>query len=278
MPLSSREILLCPVCGATVGAQPDLLTCSSGHRFDAARQGYFNLLTGRGTRFEADTAGMVGAREDFLSAGHYEPLRSALADAAVRLAPRSSTIVDAGAGTGYYLRAVADRFPGAFPVALDISKFALRRAARRLPDGVSLVWDVWKQLPLQSRSVDLLLNIFAPRNPAEFFRVLGPNGLLLVATPQPGHLVELREQAVLLQVPDGKAEDVARSLAGSLKEIERNSLEYQMDLSPAAVKSAILMGPAARHYGPGQLDAVMERLEGHQLVSAAFTVQAFVQA
>ncbi|MBG6218262.1 23S rRNA (guanine745-N1)-methyltransferase [Arthrobacter sp. CAN_A6] len=278
MPLSTREILLCPVCGAAVDAHPDLLACSSGHRFDAARQGYFNLLTGRGTRFEADSAGMVEARENFLSGGHYEPLRNTLAGAAARLAPHASTVVDAGAGTGYYLRAVADRFPGAIPVALDISKFALRRAARRLPDGVSLVWDVWKQLPLQSGSADLLLNVFAPRNPAEFSRVLSPNGVLLVVTPQPGHLAELREQALLLQVPDGKAGDVVDSLAGSLKEIERNSLEFDMDLSPAAVKSAILMGPAARHYEQGQLDAAVERLEGHQRVSAAFTVQAFVHA
>ncbi len=258
--------------------RPDSLICSGGHRFDAARQGYFNLLTGRGTRFEADSAGMVEAREEFLAAGYYGPLRDALAAAAVRLAPQSRTVVDAGAGTGYYLRAVADCFPDAFPVALDISKFALRRAARRLPEGVSLVWDVWKPLPLQDRSVDVLLNVFAPRNPAEFARVLKPDGLLLVVTPQPGHLAELRKQAVLLQVPGGKDDDVKRSLAASLTEVERTRLEYAVDLPPAAVKRAILMGPAARHYDPGQLDAVVERLDGHQRVSAAFTVQAFVRA
>ena len=64
-------------------------------------------------------------------------------------------VVDAGAGTGYYLHEVTTRLspqgsgstaPAA--VAFDISKFALRRAARLNPDAAVFVWDVWRPLPL----------------------------------------------------------------------------------------------------------------------------------
>ena len=63
--------LLCPVCrnGLMHRRRRAALACRGGHSFDAARQGYFNFLVGKGTVFEADTADMVAARFDFLVAG-----------------------------------------------------------------------------------------------------------------------------------------------------------------------------------------------------------------
>ncbi|WP_043435563.1 putative RNA methyltransferase, partial [Arthrobacter sp. I3] len=61
--------LLCPVCrqGLRFTGGARTLVCGAGHSFDAARQGYFNFLVGKGTVFEADSADMVAARFDFLS-------------------------------------------------------------------------------------------------------------------------------------------------------------------------------------------------------------------
>ena len=69
--------LLCPVCREALAPVPasagatrsSALSCRHGHSFDAAKQGYFNLLVGKGTAFEADTAEMVAARTAFLDAG-----------------------------------------------------------------------------------------------------------------------------------------------------------------------------------------------------------------
>ena len=86
MPLPPLPPCCCPVCrrplrpagaGEAVPAGP--WCARAGHSFDAARQGYFNLLVGKGTVFEADTADMVAARFDFLDAGHYRPLADAVA-------------------------------------------------------------------------------------------------------------------------------------------------------------------------------------------------------
>lgn len=148
MPPAPLPLLLCPVCrnplaAAETGGVPSL-ACGLGHRYDAARQGYFNLLTGSGTKFQADTAQMVQARADFLAAGHYLPMAQELAGLVAASAPAARTLLDAGAGTGYYLQAVTEKLPGAAAVALDISKFALRRAARTLPAAACLVWDVWR--------------------------------------------------------------------------------------------------------------------------------------
>ena len=81
MPFPAQDLLRCPVCAGAWDpwrSSDRSLVCGSGHRFDAARQGYINFLTGRGTRFVPDTADMVSARDRFLTAGHYAPIAGAL--------------------------------------------------------------------------------------------------------------------------------------------------------------------------------------------------------
>src|SRR5512141_2541684 len=103
MPPASAASLLCPVCRSRLGFSDEAgrtLGCPAGHRFDAAKQGYFNFLVGKGTVFEADTADMVAARFDFLSAGHYRPLAAAVADRALPFlaggtADKPGTVLDA---------------------------------------------------------------------------------------------------------------------------------------------------------------------------------------
>ncbi len=251
------------------------LVCPRGHRFDTARQGYINLLTGRGSSFRSDSAEMVDAREHFLGSGQYAPLRAAVVSAALRHRQDPAVILDAGAGTGYYLRALVDAAPGAFPVALDLSKFALRRAARSVPEGLSLVWDVWRTLPVAAGSVDVLLNVFAPRNAEEFLRVLSPEGCLVVVTPRPGHLAELASVGPLLSVPDQKADDLLASFHGALVEEERVELDYPMQLPGELARSAMVMGPAARHTpAAGRRESPTDD-DGQALleVTARFTVQ-----
>ena len=193
MPSSPAVPLLCPHCRAPLYTadtgqatlRPAALVCGSGHSFDAARQGYFNLLVGKGTVFEADSAEMVAARFAFLESGHYRPLSDAVAAAVTpMLSGGARTILDSGTGTGHYLRAllddVAPTTSGLTAVGLDISKFALRRAARLNPEAINLVCDVWQPLPVADAAVDVITVIFAPRNVAEFARVLRPGGQLVV--------------------------------------------------------------------------------------------------
>ena len=271
-------VLVCPVCRdplAAHAADPPFLACGRGHRFDAARQGYFNLLTGAGTKFQADTAEMVQARVDFLGAGHYLPMAQQLAGLVADAAPGARTVLDAGAGTGYYLQAVSAALPNAGVVALDISKFALRRAARALPAATSLVWDVWRPLPLADASVDAVLNVFAPRNAAEFRRVLTGNGILAVVTPQPGHLQEIRALAGMLDIGDEKESRVTDALAEHFRPGQTLQCEYPLQLSATDIRNVALMGPSARHVDRDTLSRNLAPLTGTVLVTAAFSLQLF---
>lgn len=276
MPLDLDDVLICPLCSGPLSeVRETTLGCPSGHRFDAARQGYYNLITGKGTAFQADTAEMVDARSAFLGRGHYAPLRDAIADAVAAQVDEPAVILDAGAGTGYYLKELHRRQPGSRSVALDISKFALRRTARQVPDGVSVVWDVWQPLPVRESSVDVILNVLAPRNPGEFRRVMRPGGTLVVATPLPGHLAEIASAASLLEVPADKAAQLTNSFAGLFEPASSQKVEFALQLTPADVHDAALMGPAARHLDRGALRRRVAMLPDTSRAHASFTVQAF---
>ncbi|MCU1541971.1 MAG: methyltransferase protein [Arthrobacter sp.] len=287
--------LLCPVCRSALGpggGSSRTLACPAGHRFDAAKQGYFNFLVGKGTVFEADAADMVAARFEFLSAGHYRPLADAVAELcapALTAQPIAgiasvAVVLDAGTGTGHYLRALLDRTapkgsaPAGRPVAaigLDISKFALRRAAKLNPEAVNLVSDVWQPLPVADGAVDVVTVIFAPRNAAEFARVLRPGGRLVVVTPRPGHLAEVAGQAGLLGIEPAKDERLAASLAGYFSVLSGRDLDLDLALSPADVARLALMGPAGHHLDRGALDSLVAALPPVSAVSARFRISVF---
>jgi 23S rRNA (guanine745-N1)-methyltransferase len=297
--LSRLPVLLCPVCrqdlqpvGAGGTGRVRALACRERHSFDAARQGYFNLLVGKGTAFESDTAEMVAARTAFLDAGHYRVLAEALARAAEpALNGPAPTVLDSGTGTGHYLRAVLDylddqlknREPvdgadGVAAVGLDISKFALRRAAKLNPEAINLVGDVWQPLPLPDAAVDVVTVVFAPRNAAEFARVLKPSGRLIVVTPRAGHLGEIASQAGMLGIDPDKDERLAEALAGRFSPLPEQDIDVELSLSPEDVANLALMGPAGHHMDRATLSGRLAGLPQTTRVSARFRISIFVPA
>ncbi|WP_018786069.1 putative RNA methyltransferase [Micromonospora sp. CNB394] len=252
--------LRCPVCAEplaeTTAGTARALRCPRGHSFDIARQGYVNLRTGRAPH-TGDSAEMVAARAGFLAAGHYDTVAAALATTAVRVADSGPypLVVDAGAGTGHYLAAVLAALPDAAGLALDVSKPAMRRAARAHPRAAAALADTWQRLPLADRSTAVLLNVFAPRNGPEFHRVLDPGGALLVVTPAADHLTELVDALDLLRVDPDKADRVAGSLRGHFTEESATGYRARLALTRAEVTTLVGMGPSAWHADPRRLAA-----------------------
>ncbi|WP_285243008.1 putative RNA methyltransferase [Pseudarthrobacter sp. fls2-241-R2A-127] len=278
--------LLCPVCSdpldllePNTGTQPRL-ACAAGHHFDAARQGYFNLLVGKGTSFEADSAAMVQSRVNFLGGGHYRPLAQAVASAVVPNLPGTGAVVlDSGTGTGHYLREILDAATAdgrhVAAIGLDISKFALRRAARLNPEAVNMVCDIWQPLPVATGSVDAVTVVFAPRNPAEFARVLRPAGVLVVVTPRRGHLAEVAAVTGMLGIEEGKDERLAEAMAGHFDLESARDVDIPLELTRAAAADLAFMGPAGHHLNLGQIEARLDGVPEPVTAGAKFRLLVF---
>ena len=168
--------LTCPVCGGALHREERSLRCGAGHCYDLARQGYVNLLrTNRSKdKRHGDDKRMVAARTAFLDAGYYAPLRDAIAAAATEYTSGDADVLDAGCGEGYYTAHVLHMLQaqGASPsvCGVDISRDALIYAHRRAPELTLAVASI-AHLPVADASCDLVLNVFAPHDAAEFARV-----------------------------------------------------------------------------------------------------------
>ncbi|WP_433022431.1 putative RNA methyltransferase [Kribbella sp. CA-294648] len=270
------SVLRCPVCGDALSLTARTAVCPRRHAFDLAKQGYLNLLPSASTGIEGDSADMIEAREAFLSAGHYTPIRDALIAASTKAlahkrgefgvrrvgegsggegsAVEGGLVVEVGAGTGYYLAGVVGAASGQWGLALDVSRYAARRAARVDPERIgAVVCDAWRELPVQDQAAALVLNVFAPRNAQEMARILAPGGSLLVVTPNQTHLTELVEVLGLVRVDQEKEQRLTASLAGSFVRTGSEVVEVAMRLDHAAVERLVAMTPSARHTAKAEL-------------------------
>jgi 23S rRNA (guanine745-N1)-methyltransferase len=238
-------LLRCPHCRAPLGLDGASLRCEAGHSFDIARQGYASLLSAAARTGTADTQAMVAARLAFLEAGHYVPIADALAAACAQAGP--GALVDVGSGPGWYLTRVLDGLPDRVGLALDVSKHALRRAARAHPRIAAVACDTWGPLPVRDAVAGAVLSVFAPRNPSELARVLAPGGELVLVSPSERHMSELIPGLGLVNVEPRKEERLASQLRELFERTEAMPVEYTMELGHSDVEALVAMGPSAHH-------------------------------
>lgn len=205
-----------------------------------------NLLAGKPLgALVGDSAEMVAARRAFLDAGHYRTLADCLGQIVAETKPR--VVADFGCGEGYYLSELARRaeLSDAQLYGTDISKPAVV-AARRVVAGRFAVADTNRFIPLPNGSVDLGLCIFAPRNAAEFARVVRPGGQLVVVIPAPQHLASLRERFSLLGIEADKPAKIAAQLSNFASR-GTQAVRVPLRLDEPALRGLIMMTPNARH-------------------------------
>ncbi|MGW7545110.1 putative RNA methyltransferase [Streptomyces sp. NPDC054770] len=250
----SLDLLRCPTC-RTRRLHPgrNALRCPAGHSFDIGRHGYVGLLTGtRAT--SGDEAAMVQARERFLATGGYAPIRGVVARLVAGALREQATVVDVGCGTGYYLAGVLDQLPGARGLGLDTSVRALRSAARAHDRAAAAAWDVFRPFPLATGVADVVLDVFAPRNPAEFHRVLRPTGRLIVVRPTGRHLAELRDRLpAMVTIDPAKEQRLHRALDPFFAVAGTERVEYRALLTPKEALDLLEMTPSARHLSHADL-------------------------
>lgn len=215
----TAAVLRCPVCGGRLErrlADGRLagLACAANHTFDAAKEGYVNLLTGkRNSKDPGDNKLMVEARRTFLGAGYYAPFRDCAAGMVKERGPDLPLLLDVGCGEGYYTETFAQL--GGL-CGIDISRTAVRMAGKRLKaafpariaDGsIALCAASAMALPAEDGQFDFVVNLFSPLDAGEVRRVLKVGGRFLYAVPAPEHLMELKRVLYDRPYPNGEHTD-----------------------------------------------------------------------
>lgn len=257
------SLLRCPVCQGKLHAVGETdrvraVECAKRHNFARAKKGYLSLLSGPKAR-SGDTADMVAARRSFLDSGLYSHLAAEIARCTIGQleagSPSPLTVLDAGCGTGYYCAAVLEASTEAGiasrAYAFDSAPAAAAAAAKAHPRITAFTWDVYRPLPLEDGSVDVILSIFSPRVAAEFHRVLKPGGVLITARPTQNHLAELlQSHDGTVSIDEHKESRLQRTLEPFFAEGERRLVSHPLHLSAQQARELIGMTPSARHIDP----------------------------
>src|SRR5260370_28719526 len=105
------SVLQCPVCREPLVQSPGGYQCFNKHTFDAARQGYINLLLSHKKRSKepGDSPELIQSRRKFLNRGFYDRLslglNQVLASSLFGLDLKGNvSILDAGCGEGFFLK------------------------------------------------------------------------------------------------------------------------------------------------------------------------------
>ena len=191
---ASATAFACPICLENLTLVESSLKCSIRHSFDLAKFGYVNLAPQikQSTNYDKEN---FQNRQQILEAGFYQAILEAVSDL-LASSETSTTVLDIGCGEGYYSRKLQEAYPKATFYAFDLSKESVQLAAKS-DASWKVNWFVGDlaHLPIQSKSMEVILDIFSPANYAEFERVLKTEGVIIKVVPTSSHLKEIRQLA-----------------------------------------------------------------------------------
>jgi 23S rRNA (guanine745-N1)-methyltransferase len=236
------------------------LVCRADHRFDRAKQGYWNLLQPQDKKSKnpGDSEDAVLARHRWLQHGHATSLIETLRPWFAANGPETNQrTLDLGCGEGSFGPALfsteADSYCG-----IDLSKRAIKLAARGWPEATWVLANADRVLPAADQSVHRVMSLFGRRPISEIHRVLVPGGICVVAVPGEDDLIELREQVQQTGQRRSRWEMIADDmrLAG-MEVIDQKHWHSNVKLEPDAIADALAMTyRAVRHSQKSRLDAV----------------------
>jgi len=259
---------ICPICQSPLHLHQASkgYYCHNKHHFDLAKEGYLNLLPvqHKKSKEPGDSRAMMRARRNFLEAEFYLPLAKAIANIIDKQRQNESNIhiLDMGCGEGYYSRQIENHCLNSDDIDLhgiDIAKNAIFAAAKKQPKAHFIVASN-KSMPYSDAYFDLILRVYAPSNDAETIRLIKPNGLLLLVTPGPRHLWQLKE----FIYKEVKEHTIEVPLPAGFEQIESQSIKYTIQPNQDQRMALLQMTPFAWR-AKGEIQNRIQRAKGLEI-------------
>ena len=229
-------------CSETLNLNGNTLRCAANHCFDRAREGYWNLTQPQDKKSSSpgDSDEAVLARHRWLERGHAVGLVESLkqwTDSRNAAEP----VVDLGCGEGSFGPALFSERVESY-CGIDLSRRAIKLAARRCPDATWVLANADRGLPFADRSVGMVVSLFGRRPVKEIERVLADQGKCVFAIPGEEDLIELREQTQTEGHRRSRWELVVEEMKTvGLELSQQKKWTQQVDLDSAEIADALSM-------------------------------------
>ena len=194
---------------------------------------------------------MVQARRAFFATDHYHFLRQEIANLISLSSPQ--TLLDLGCGEGFYTHFFANELPECDVYGLDISKSAVKYAAKRYKEANFSVASA-KQAPFADESMDCVVTVFAPVFEQELQRLVRSTGKVILVNPGPKHLFELKS----LIYPEVNLHTHPDTPAG-FKLVKHHELEKRIEIKTEIIEHLIQMTPFAWKFKESHYDALKQK-------------------
>ena len=258
-------------CHATLQREGNGLSCSAGHHFDRAKEGYWSLIQpqDRKSSKAGDATTAVLARQRWLQRGNANELinflkpwvtqgvaYSASGSQTNRESPR---ILDLGCGEGSFGPALFGEYANSF-CGIDLSKRAVRLAARGWPEATWVLANADRTLPIHDESIDCAISLFGRRPVRELARISKPNGKCIIVVPAADDLIELRERTQKAGHRRSRWETIVDEFSSSgYRFREHQTWKQRLHLDRDAISDALAMTYRAVRYSQQvRLDSISE--------------------
>lgn len=229
--------MICPKCFSKLTKVNKSYICINNHNYDISKEGYINLLLSKTNA--GDNKDLIEGRINFLKKDYYKPLVLEIINILKEYNDLPNiNLCDCGCGIGYYSRQLKESFNNINIYGTDISKDAIKYAAKSDKNTTYIVSSNQK-IPFEDKFFDILIHIFSPVFIEEAKRIIKDDGILIIVSPGKKHLYELKE--LLYSSPYYNKIEEENYL--NFNKIISKNLIYKIDIDCATFHDLIKMTP-----------------------------------
>lgn len=190
-----NNIFICPLCKEKLYLKNDTLLCKNNHSFDISKKG--NLFLIKTNNYKASliyNVNLFKNRRNFINHNFYNEIYEVIANFINSLNFDKLNILDLGCGEGVHSKLMQEKIKiNNNLIGIDYSKDAINMATDYLQYGnIYCVGDI-NNLPIQDKTINLIINFLSPYNTLEINRILKNDGYFIKVVPGDNYLKELRE-------------------------------------------------------------------------------------
>lgn len=235
------SLILCPFCNNELSLNNNSLICSNNHNFDISRKGTTVLYkTSKLKNDRIYTKDLFLNRRNFINLGFYDELHCEIARIINQYNPK--IILDMGAGEGTHDFIISKNLKNkSLFIGIDLAKDGVDLANDYINQNLLNIVGDLNNVPLKSKSIDMILNILSPSNETEMNRLLKNDGIIIKVTPKQEYLKELRES---LNIKEYENENIiAHNIEDKYTVIEKKEIIKTFILNEQALNYLVKMTP-----------------------------------